>query len=222
MGVIMRYALALAVTFALSCCFSIGAFANKLPDVSNPSHYLHRVGLFRMMPPSKDSIVFLGDSLTERCDWAELFGNPAIKNRGISTDTTAGVLGRLGDIIAMKPRRIFLMVGINDIIDGRDVTYIAGNYDKILSVLRAALPKTEIYVQSVLPIAHNREVNDKVAALNSRLVKLAKADRVHYIDLFRLFKTSPDGLGPAFSMDGVHLTGEAYDIWRKGISSYVR
>lgn len=62
-------------------------------------------------------IVFLGDSITEKIDWHELFHNSHydILNRGIGSDTISGVINRINTIINLKPSKVFLMIGINDI-----------------------------------------------------------------------------------------------------------
>ncbi|MBI5190858.1 MAG: hypothetical protein HZA22_09295 [Nitrospirae bacterium] len=218
----MRYLSAFIAAIAVFSCSNSYAGEGRLPEVTNTAHYVHRLELFRMMPASENPIVFLGDSLIERCDWAELFGDPSIKNRGISGDTTSGILYRLNDITKMKPRRIFLLVGLNDIFIGDSAGSISDNYGKVIGRLRASLPGTEIIVLSVLPTAKGRKVNGQVEALNRRLERLANTNDVQYVDLYSLLNKSPDGLGPSFSMDGVHLTGEAYGVIKKALSGYVR
>ena len=77
--------------------------------------YYQRATLFEKLPIDSDDIVFLGNSITNGCEWHELFNNPNIKNRGISSDVSMGVYDRLDPIIKGKPAKIFLMIGINDI-----------------------------------------------------------------------------------------------------------
>lgn len=60
-------------------------------------------------------IVFLGDSITEKIDWRELFSYPNIVNRGIGSDTITGVNNRIDSIVKLRPSKVFLMIGINDI-----------------------------------------------------------------------------------------------------------
>jgi hypothetical protein len=52
-------------------------------DYEGP-YYQSKLALFRAVMP--------GDSLTEGIDWRELFPDVKILNRGISGDTSAGVL----------------------------------------------------------------------------------------------------------------------------------
>ena len=54
------------------------------------TYYDQRELLFESLPTSQSDIIFLGNSITDGGEWAELFQNPDCKNRGISADITAG------------------------------------------------------------------------------------------------------------------------------------
>jgi hypothetical protein len=66
------------------------------------------------------AIVFLGDSITQ--GWGDVgssFPGVKVANRGISGDTTRGVLIRLQeDVISLNPRGVVLLIGTNDL-EGR-------------------------------------------------------------------------------------------------------
>ena len=53
-------------------------------------HYETKLSFFRSMPNEANEIIFLGDSLTELCDWNELLGKNNLKNRGIDGDVING------------------------------------------------------------------------------------------------------------------------------------
>ena len=55
-----------------------------------------------MLPLHSSDIVFLGNSITDGCEWAELFENRHVKNRGISGDRSGWLLERLDSIIAAR------------------------------------------------------------------------------------------------------------------------
>jgi lysophospholipase L1-like esterase len=62
------------------------------------------------------SIVFLGDSITDFFRVNEFFPGVYVINRGISGDTTDGVLNRLAEsVYELSPSKIFLMIGTNDL-----------------------------------------------------------------------------------------------------------
>ena len=83
--------------------------------------YSHRKQLFEQLTLPDSAIVFLGDSQTEQCEWAELFDNQQVVNRGIVADWVQGVHGRLDKIVEAKPKIILLQIGINDLIQGASI-----------------------------------------------------------------------------------------------------
>src|SRR5436190_165533 len=85
-----------------------------------------------------NAVVLLGDSITQ--GWGEDFSAwfPAMKiaNRGISGDTSRGVLIRLeGDVLDLEPRAVVLLIGTNDLEEKADPETIAGNLKLILAEL---------------------------------------------------------------------------------------
>ena len=56
---------------------------------------LQRRSLFEVLPVYSSDIVFLGNSITDGCEWAELFNNRHVKNRGgcstVSTRSSGGI-----------------------------------------------------------------------------------------------------------------------------------
>lgn len=184
-------------------------------------HYIDRVTTFRNLGNNKEEIIFLGDSLIEICEWNELFSSPLIKNRGISGDTTYGVLNRLEEVTEAKPRKIFMMLGINDIGKCRSTQSIIDDYEKILNKIKIDSPSTKIYVHSVLPINKEKFIThtkvEEILDLNSALNKLCDKLQVKYINLYPLFVTSDNKLNPKYTTGGIHLNGDGYLIWKEAI-----
>ncbi|MFE0343291.1 GDSL-type esterase/lipase family protein [Priestia megaterium] len=193
------------------------------PYDQNPQ-YVGRTGLFKQLNIPESSIVFLGDSLTQRSSWNEIFNSNKIINRGIESDTTEGVLHRLDGITNAKPDKIFLMIGVNDLRTGHKVDSIVKNYSEILNIIHKKTPGTEVYIQSVLPVNNkivgNVVENADVLKLNDSLKKFAKEYNYKYIDLYS--KLSKDNqLKSQLTIDGIHLKGEGYKIWKDNIKKYV-
>jgi lysophospholipase L1-like esterase len=191
-----------------------------------------RQSLFEFLarPSAGPSIVFLGDSITEFCEWDELLGVPVI-NRGISGDTTANVLSRLDAVSIIHPASLFLMVGINDAAARVDVATAAQNYRQIIEHIRASSPKTIIYAQSVLPVyssmanqllgrGRGPEINRWVQAMNEQIRNFADNKSVIFLDL-RDDLSQRGELDPRYSADGVHLNGVGYGVWRHKISPFL-
>ena len=192
----------------------------RLTAMYDNPFYQDKTSHFRALPKSESGIIFLGDSLTDLCEWAELLKNDQIKNRGICGDTTDGILNRIDNIIEYQPQKLFLLIGINDLNQGRQVPDIVENYNLILNSIKDKLPTTKVFIQSVLPVNHQKfqksGVNDKVIELNLKLRELAKEFSYQYIDLFSAFLDINKELDSQYTTDGVHLNGQGYLVW-KGI-----
>ncbi|MEG2274369.1 MAG: hypothetical protein RSC44_03455, partial [Clostridia bacterium] len=64
----------------------------------------------------KNKTVFFGDSITEMFDLNNYFGDTTIYNRGISGDTTSGMLARLQtNVVVLAPDKVFFLGGANDL-----------------------------------------------------------------------------------------------------------
>ena len=114
--------------------------------------YDQRKSIFEVLPQTKNEIVFLGNSITNFCEWTELFQNSNVKNRGISGDVTQGVLDRLDQITRVKPAKVFLLIGINDLSQNIPKDSVFNNICKIAANIHTASPKTKVYIQSILPV----------------------------------------------------------------------
>ena len=210
----------------------IGSYAqdkNPAEHKFSPFYY-HKASHFRTLPNTKDEIIFLGNSITDYCEWSELFQNLKIKNRGISGDVTDGVLERLDEVTESNPSKIFLMIGINDLSRGKSEKYIFNNYKKIIDRIKKASSKTKIYIESILPVNEARgkykshtNKTENVISLNKKLRALAnKTENVQYIDLFPAFADENQKLAFKYSLDGLHLNGEGYLVWKSIIDKLVK
>lgn len=191
--------------------------------------YYQRATLFETLPTSKDDIIFLGNSITNGGEWAELLGNPHVKNRGISGDRADTILDRLHIITKGKPAKIFLLIGINDLAGGRSVENIAKDIDEIAERIKKESPSTRLYLQSVLPlntkfnkfVDHMKRKKD-VPALNALIKDIANRRGLTYIDLFSEFVApGTQEMNPDYTNDGLHLLGKGYQNWVRILKPYL-
>lgn len=189
------------------------------------AYYYHRKEQFEMLPNTENEIIMLGNSITDQCEWHELFNNINIKNRGIGGDDTDGILERLDEVTESKPAKIFIMIGTNDLAYGKSIEHVIENYKKIIERIQSSTPETKIYIQSVLPVdeaIHFTRPMKDIVSINSQLKEMAKENGLVYIDLFSLFNTNENRLNPDYSFDGLHLNGKGYEMWKKEIESYIK
>ena len=199
-------------------------FPSSVAAICDTPFYQDKKSHFESLPKSEAEIIFLGDSLTDLCEWSEIFRNDRIKNRGICGDTTDGILNRITNIVESKPQKIFIMISINDLNQGREIKTISDNYKQILDIFKSQIPETKIYLQSVLPVNkrfNKAEINEKVVQLNAKLKEFAQEFSVQYIDLFSYFLDKNNELDARYTLDGVHLNGEGYLLWKQVIEKDV-
>ncbi len=174
-----------------------------------------------------DVVVFLGDSITQAQDWNILLRYRCIINFGVAGNTTDDIKARLDLVMTTKPKKIFLMMGINDLLRGKDVSYILENYKVVLDRIRSESPDTTVYIESILPV--NNDISkvstlesSKIIQINKELKLLSDGSTVFFIDLYPLFCGPDHKLYKQYSKDGVHLTSEGYAVWKGVISRYVQ
>lgn len=191
--------------------------------------YEQRATLFEELPITSKDIVFLGNSITNGCEWSELFQNKHVKNRGISGDICMGVYDRLGPIVQGKPAKIFLLIGINNVARGMSADSIVAETARIIRQIKKESPKTKLYLQSVLPVndcygmfSGHTSRWQVVKQINDRLQPLAESEQVTYIDLYSHFVEGETGkMDPQYTNDGLHLLGKGYLLWRDIVKPYV-
>jgi lysophospholipase L1-like esterase len=203
----------------------------KMTDISNPQpdsvkFIIARDKVFEILPKDTNEVIMLGNSLTHHFEWNEVFKNVNIKNRGIMGDISKGVLQRLDNILDSKPKKIFIEIGINDLLQGFTVDNVFQNYIKIIQKISLKSPKTKIYMQNVLPTdwcIYNTYVPviDRINILNKQLLDYCSSNNLTYIDLFSKFQYK-NKLNPIYDCgDHLHLSGVGYLEWCKLIKDYI-
>ena len=185
-----------------------------------PDIYRARVQMFRAMPASKKDILFAGDSITFWGDWTEMLGKKKIKNRGIPGDTSFGLLEYLDELLKAKPRKLFVMIGVNDLARKVPVDVLLANYKRIVQICSNISPATKVYFQTILPV--NRDFKklenhyaaaSRIEQVNDSLRSWSAENKIELLDLYPLFADSEKQLKKEWTWDGVHLTIEGYRQW---------
>lgn len=191
------------------------------------NHYKERIKEFKEYPLSMGDIVFIGNSITEGGkDWGAKLGIDNAENRGISGDVTDGVLLRLGELIKYKPMSIFVMIGINDLFNlhyQKEIPspdYVVENLLKITTLLYEKIPKTQIYVQTLLPTARDF-INKNVNIVNNAMRTHQSDGTYHLIDLYLHFAAEDGLMSPLLTYDGTHLNKKGYALWVSIVKPYI-
>ncbi|CAN5147657.1 hypothetical protein BH09PSE1_BH09PSE1_21420 [soil metagenome] len=167
--------------------------------------------------------VFIGDSITEAWPLAdpELFSG-GITGRGISGQTSPQILIRMTpDAVALKPRVIHLMCGINDVAGNTGPNTQQDYINNIMAM--AAVVKAggiRLILGSLTPAAGFLwkpglpDPRPRIRALNAWLQAFAASEGAVFADYHSVLKSPDEGLGPDLSRDGLHPMTPGYRLMR--------
>lgn len=181
----------------------------------------HRYDGFKTHKLTSENIVFLGNSITNMHEWWEAFGNANIVNRGVNGAETPIMLEHLEATLAGRPKKIFFMMGTNDLGTRgmNDSAFVAKSVRTALKRCKNESPETEIYFQSILPCTTNGVKDVKhIPITNDSIKKLCQEYGATYIDLY---DDLTDIANMKISYDGTHLTMSGYRTWCNKIAQYV-
>lgn len=169
-------------------------------------------------------IVFYGNSITAGSDFQSIFQDKKIINLGYSGDNIRGMTNRTEMVRVVKPEKIFIMAGINDL-SNISVDDFVLQYDTMLALLRRENPSAKIYIQSILPVNHKinteyKASNQKIIEANKHLQMIATRDKLVFINLYDLYEIDNE-LNKEYTSDGIHLKKEAYSVWASAIKRYI-
>jgi lysophospholipase L1-like esterase len=166
----------------------------------------------------RHAVVFLGDSITQ--GWGGGLGAafPGLKvaNRGISGDTTRGVLLRLEeDVLALDPAAVVLLIGTNDLEEGATPEVIVGNLRLIVAALERHDPRMPIVLCQVFPSsAAKKRPAGQIKAVNALYLAAVKNDpRVTYLETWPLFADPGGDAIPGEFPDLLHPNEAGYAKW---------
>ncbi len=190
-------------------------------------HWHYRLSLFkeRLSNCPKNGILFLGDSITEEFSLHQYFPKFPVINSGISGDTIDGVIERLDiSAIQLKPAKLFLMIGVNDIGSNIEASYIQSQYSELITLLQNNLPGIKLFVQSILPcrIEWGKQMIGQIKKNNQFIENICRKKNIQFINLYNFFIDLKDHLKEDLTRDGLHLNKNGYDLWAKQLKQSIQ
>lgn len=187
------------------------------------AHYAERLSMFIREAPLVEpgGTVFVGDSISEGFPLRQVFPGQNMVNRGIGGDRVEGVLERVDvSVERVRPRRIFLKIGINNIVHGLPASdeQLSEHYERLVDAIRAAAPSAELIIQTTLPLAeragrHNGRVRRYVAHVR----RVAEARGLRVVDLHTKMADERGNLRDEYTTDSIHLNLRGYEAWMEMI-----
>jgi lysophospholipase L1-like esterase len=167
----------------------------------------------------ENRVVFMGDSITEGWHLGDSFPGKAYINRGISGQTTPQMVLRFHqDVIALKPKAVIILGGINDIAENTGPMTLEQTEDNLAAMAEMATAnQIKVVLCSVLP-AYDFPWHPgimpapKVIALNEWMKAYAAEKGYAYVDYYAAMKDERGGLPATLSRDGVHPLPAGYAL----------
>jgi len=162
------------------------------------------------------AIVFLGDSITQY--WRELpqlFPGIKTANRGISGDTTRGVLLRMGDVTALNPRAVVLLIGTNDLEEWGSPEIATSNLKLIIAALRQHNARMPVVLCTVMPSSQEKSRPAvQIQKMNALYLEaVADQPQVTVLDTYALFANPKGDAKPDEFPDLLHPNAIGYAKW---------
>jgi len=168
------------------------------------------------------AIVFFGDSITQ--GWGDDFQSkfPGLKlaNRGISGDTTRGMLHRLdGDVLALKPKGIVMLMGTNDLEEKAEPRMVRNNVELIIQRINESDRKIPIVLCLVFPASEKMaRPAAKIKAINDLLTEVgSKYDNVILLDTWTIFADERGNAKIEEFPDLLHPNEAGYAKWQAAL-----
>ena len=164
--------------------------------------------------------VLMGDSITE--GWfstdPEFFTKNNFVGRGISGQVTSQMLLRFReDVIKLKPKRVIILAGTNDIAENQGPISLDKVFGNIVSMAELAKANNiKVILCSVLPAydfpwRKDMQPADKVIALNKMIKDYAQKNHITYVDYHSVLKDEKNGLPKEIAEDGIHPNKLGYE-----------
>lgn len=182
-----------------------------------------------------NNYLFLGDSITEQYDLKEYYEDYPVVNSGVSGDYTSSIVKDMKKrVYDYNPSKVFLLIGINDLRNGKDVSEIVSNTKEIIELIKENRPYSEIYLESIYPINKTdddkisdsvRDIefdNEKIIEVNDLLKDLAKDEKITYVDLYNKLIDDDGNLNISYTKDGLHISSEGYECITKELMKYIK
>jgi len=123
-------------------------------------------------------------------------------------------------LVAAQPKKLYILLGTNALAGGASDDGFISYYERMLDELKAALPSTQLYVQSILPVSAETAAempgleSGHLAEINGRIKNLCAERGCYFLDLNAEFSDENGNLQAEFAQkDGIHLTVSGYNKW---------
>jgi lysophospholipase L1-like esterase len=151
--------------------------------------------------------------------WSSTFGKNSV-NMGYGWDRIENVLWRIyhGELDGFKPKQIFINIGTNNLGLDSDEEIEAG-WKLLIDAIKYRQPQAQVVMMGIYP---RRQQEQRVAALNEKLVQITGEADVMFINPGKVFLKSDGKIDESLFSDGLHPNEKGYSLLGNAIKPYVK
>lgn len=207
----------LVLFFSLFLISFISIFTNsdyeqrKEIQITFEEYYNSKVEQYKIenVQANNIDVVFLGDSLTDGCDVSKYYPTYKCLNRGISGDTTTGLLKRLDEsLYQVETKAVVMLIGANNLHNMFD------DYEDILKSFQEHIKDVPVIILSLSSMGRDWAKNNDLAIENNIKIKeLANKYNYYFIDIYNPLLDEETGkIREDYTTDGGHFTHAGYMV----------
>ena len=127
----------------------------------------------------------------------------------------------------MNPKVIVILAGTNNIgskpsegAADQVVADVVAGIEQIVKVCRAKAPAAKLIVTGIFPRSDSSAAPAIIARINQQLAQLPYAssgNSIRFLDVNNALSDERGRLLPSMTIDGLHLTANAYQVWADGL-----
>ena len=127
-----------------------------------------------------------------------------------------------------NPSKIFLLIGTNDLRDGKSQEAVVQNIEEIIEEIQTNRKQAEIFVESLYPVnasvssAVGVRSNATIQNINAQLEEYCKEKNLTYIDLYAKLQDEQGNLQIQYTADGLHLSDAGYQVVAEVLQEYLK
>jgi beta-glucosidase len=174
------------------------------------------------------NVVFLGDSITDfmmtglgEPVWTTIFEPLGADDLAVGGTTTSQVLWQVqvGQVAAVTPNVVVLLIGTNNLAGGQSPTSVAGGITAIVKEIKGQLPNTKILLLGILPRGQNFNdpLRQPIAQVNQLISQLDDGNQVKFLDIGSAFLERDATISTAVMPDYLHPSLLGYQIYTAAV-----
>ena len=175
--------------------------------------------------PPQLGILFTGSSSIRFWkDPVKDFNNDKIINRGFGGSQIIDLIENFDQIILKyHPTKIVIYSGDNDVDIGKSAEIVYGDFCTLFGMIKAKLPDAEVVYIAIKPSISRWDKVLEMSKTNTMINEfLNNKDKGYFVDIFSpMIGLDGKPTGTLFIEDGLHMSGEGYQLWTKILAPYI-